>query len=730
MISNARRWSPWLALFAAACGSSPEAQTPVAPTAPTAAVAPCPTGAPSQALPWDEAATSAATTSVDSDEGMWLLNDFPSERVGKKYGFAPTQAWLDHVRLSSVRLTLGCSGSIVSPDGLVMTNHHCASECIQQLSTAKKDFQESGFYAKTAKDEVKCPGMEIDELVDIADVTDRVNGATKGLSDEAFNDAQKAELSKIEKACATSDDVRCDVVTLYHGGKFHLYKYKRFQDVRLVFAPEFAIAFFGGDPDNFMFPRYDLDVSFLRIYDHDKPATMPHYFEWSKTGVKPGDLTFVSGHPGSTSRLLTVAQLELQRDVVLPNILMRYSELRGALTEFQSRGKEQKRVSSELLFGIENSIKALKGEREALIDPAFFGQKVAEEKALRAGVEANTAEREAVGAWDAIAKAEKLYATIYDRYQFVERRAGFRGDLAHIAWGLVRAGDELQKPNEERLRELADSRLPGVKADLFSTAPIDDEFEAFQLGTSLTKLREVLGPDDPFVKKVLGKASPKELAASLVKGTKLKDVKVRKALFDGGKAAIDASKDPLIAFFRAIDPDARAIRKKYEDGVESVEKKNGELIAKAQFAVYGTSRYPDATFTLRLSYGSVKGWNEAGRDVSPITTLGGAFERATGKDPFALPKSWIDQKSKLNLATPFDFCSTNDIIGGNSGSPVVDKDARIVGLIFDGNIHSLGGDFGYEPATNRAVAVHSAALVEALDKVYGASRLLGELKMK
>lgn len=714
-------------LALAACGG--QEPPPLAPKGP------CPTdgahtadATPAATAP--STVTPAPASQADSDEGMWLLNAFPSDRVAKKYGFAPTQAWLDHVRLSSVRLALGCSGSIVSKDGLVMTNHHCASECIQQISSAKKDYQKDGFFAKTDKDEVKCPGMEIDELVDISDVTDRVGQATKGLSDKAFNDAQKAELSKIEKACATGDDVRCDVVTLYHGGQFHLYKYKRFQDVRLVFAPEFAIAFFGGDPDNFMFPRYDLDVSFLRIYDKDKPAQMPNYFQWSKTGVKPGDLTFVSGHPGSTSRLLTTAQLAFERDVALPDRLMRLSELRGQLTEFQNRGKEQKRVSSELLFGVENSLKALKGMREALVDPAFFAQKVAEEKALRDGVLAGHADDATRGAWDAIAKAEKTFETFYPRYQMLERRAGFRSDLAHIAWTLVRAADELPKPDAERLRELTDARLPGVKAELFSTAPIDDEFEIFTLASSLTKLREVLGPDDPVVKKVLGARSPKDVAEAVIKGTKLKDVKVRKKLFEGGKAALDASKDPLIELMRLVDPDARAVRKAYEDQVESVEKKNGELIAKAAFAVYGTTRYPDATFTLRLAYGSVKGWNEAGHDVNPITTIGGAFDRATGRDPFALPKSWIDAKSKLSLTTPFNFSSTNDIIGGNSGSPVVDKDGRIVGLIFDGNIHSLGGDYGYDPATNRAVAVHSAALVEALDKVYGASRLLEELDMK
>ena len=497
-----------------------------------------------------------------------------------------------------------------------------------------------------------------------------------------------------------------------------------------MFAPEFAIAFFGGDPDNFNFPRYDLDVSFLRIYEHDKPAKVEHYFAWSKQGAKAGDLTFVAGHPGGTSRLLTLSQLAFKRDVEFPTRLMRYAEMRGAITEYGARGKEQKRTSSETLFLIENSYKAIKGEREALVDPAFFGQKVAAEKALRDRVEKDPALADVKGAWDAIAKAQVSLERVFQRNLYLERGWGFHSDLFHIARLLVRAADELPKPNGERLREFGDSRLPGLKAELYSPAPIYDEFEAFTLGNSLTKLREALGADDEAARKVLGKDAPNDLAAALVKGTKLKDVKFRKQLFEGGKAAIDASTDPMIKLARLVDADARAVRHTFEDEVEAVEKKNAELVARAEFAVYGTSMYPDATFTLRLAYGSVKGWDEGGKPVNPITTFGGAFERATGKDPFALPKSWLDARARLDMSTPLDFSSTNDIIGGNSGSPVVDKEARVVGLIFDGNIHSLGGDFGYDPATNRAVSVESTALVAALDKIYGAQRLLSELQMK
>ena len=664
-----------------------------------------------------------------SDEGMWTLDNFPSDRVAKRYGFSPSKEWLEHVRLSSVRLAGGCSGSIVSPNGLVMTNHHCAHSCIEQLSTAKKDFVKSGFYAKTEADEIKCPEIEVNQLVEIKDVTAQVNLATKGLAGKEYNAAQKAEISRIEKACATGDSVRCDVVSLYHGGLYHLYKYQRYQDVRLVFAPEFAIAFFGGDPDNFNFPRYDLDVSFLRLYEGGKPAKAAHYFKWSPAGAKSGDLTFVSGHPGSTSRMLTVAELEYTRDVALPTRLLRLSEVRGVLTEFQNRGAEQKRVSNTLLFGIENGLKALKGRHQALLNPEVFGAKVAAEQALRARVESDPELKKTYGgAWEAIAQAERELKKIRKPYTFIEQAAGFWSDRFQFARTLVRAAAELPKANDARLSEYTDSRLPGIKQSLFSTAPLNDEFEARVLELTLTQLREELGADDPFVKKVLGQDSPHDLAARLVKETKLGDLKVRKALFDGGAAAVAASKDPMIELARLVDPDARAVRKRYEDEVEGVIKNNSELIAKAQFQAYGTSVYPDATFTLRLAYGQVKGWDEAGTPVAPITTIAGAFARHTGKDPFALPKSWLDAKAKLALDTPFNFAATNDIIGGNSGSPVIDKDAQVVGLIFDSNIHGLGGDYFYDDKLNRSVAVHSAALTEALDKVYGAGRIVSELK--
>jgi len=670
----------------------------------------------------------AASTSASADEGMWTFNGFPKALLEKQHGVKVTDAWLDHVRLSSVRLAQGCSGSFVSPGGLVMTNHHCARSCVQELSTAEKDLIALGFHARAAADELGCPELEVNQLVEITDVTARMKKATAGLDGQRFKDAQKAETGRIEGECQTSPALRCNVVTLYHGGRYDLYRYRRYQDVRLVFAPEEAIAFFGGDPDNFMFPRWDLDVSFLRVYEGGKPLQTRDFLAWNAAGPREGDVVFVSGHPGGTDRLLTVAELEYQRDIELPETIQRYSELRGALTEFQVRGAEQKRVSTDLLFGVENSLKARRGAREALVDRQFFAQKVAAEAAFKKKLAGDRMTGPAaLQAFAAIQQAEDLQRNVRFDVAYVSGASGFLTDYFRIARILVRGGDERPRPNEERLEEFQEANLPALTLALFSPAPINDEFEIFKLTWSLTKLREMLGPDHPFARKVLGQESPAELARRLVTGTGLRDVAVRKQLWEGGKAAVDASQDPMILLVRSIDPDARAVRKMYESEIESVRKKGSEAIALARFAVEGTSAYPDATFTLRLTFGVVKGWTEGKKVIPAFTTLAGAFERHTGRDPFALPRSWLDAKARLDLRTPFNFAATTDIIGGNSGSPVIDRDGRAVGLVFDGNIWSLGGDYGFDERLNRTVAVDAAGLTEALDKIYGATRLLEEL---
>jgi hypothetical protein len=686
------------------------------------------------------AALTLCLSSAFADEGMWTFNNFPAAKVGQAYGFAPDQAWLDHVRMASVRIAGGCSASLVSAQGLVMTNHHCARSCIENVSgLTHKDYNRDGFLAKTLAEEARCPGMEMNQLVAITDVTQRVQGATKAATPQTFNDVQKATLAAIEKECGTTDDVRCEVVSLYEGGRYDLYKYRRYQDVRLVFAPEDRIAFFGGDPDNFNFPRYDLDVSMVRIYGSDgKPLQNAEHLAWSDGKLKDGDLTFVSGNPGGTSRDLTMAQFDDERDDKLVRNIAYRSELRGYITQYQERGAEERRQSNDILFGTENGLKAFKGRHEALADKAFYDELAANEKAFRAKVMADPALAQAYGGvWDAIAelvRKDQMYRT-----EYMALEMGIRNSTLYtIARNLLRHGDELAKPNGERLREFGDSRLPQMKAATLANEPIYDELEISMLTWSLTRMRADLGADHPIVKRVFGKRSPAQIATDAVKHTRLKELQVdargnaiggyRKALYDGGKAAVDASHDPMIELARALDPDARAIRKKVETEVDGPLKRQQELLAKARFAVYGDSRYPDATFTLRLSYGTVKGWQEGDHAVPPFTTMAGAFERATGADPFQLPDSWIKDKPKLNLSTPMNLVTTNDIIGGNSGSPLVNRKGEVAGLIFDGNIHSLGGDYGYDPALNRAVAVDSAALLEAMDKVYGAGRLVKELK--
>jgi hypothetical protein len=674
----------------------------------------------------------SAAFASHADEGMWTYDNFPSQKVAKKYGFNPDKQWLTEARLSSVRLAGGCSGSFVSPEGLVMTNHHCAHSCIEQLSTKDRDFVAQGFYAPNLEAEVKCPEIELNQLTDISDVSARVHGATEGLKPgKEFNDKRKAAMAAIEKECAGGDEkLRCDVVELYHGGVYSLYKYKRFQDVRLVFAPEFRIAFFGGDPDNFNFPRYDLDVSFIRAWEDGKPAHTEHSFKWSYNGVKEGELSFVSGNPGGTDRELTMSELSYQRDVALPEAIADLAQYRGALTMFTQSSPEHARVGEAQLFGVENSLKALRGRFEALVTPALWNQKVEREKSLRAKVNGKSSLRKKYGeAWDDVTRAMAQFQPRHREYRYVEEGAGFGSPLYRAARDLVRGTAELQKPDEQRLREYTDSKLPQLKQRLFSKAPIYPDFETFKLTYGLTKLRETLGADNAFVKKVLGKKSPAELAGELVK-SKLYDPAMRQQLWQAGHDAVMASDDPMIQLAKLVDQDARNLRKWHDEEYEPLRQHGDELVAAAKFDLEGKSNYPDATFTLRLSYGAVKGYEDMGHHVAPVTNFAGAFDRATGRDPFKLPDSWIAAQAnkQVSMSTPFNFASTNDIIGGNSGSPVFDKDMHIIGLIFDGNIQSLGGEYGFDESVNRSVAVDSAALTEAFDHIYGAKRIVSELK--
>ena len=711
------------AVFAAACGGE-AANVPPEPPPATATAASTPSSTASASKKTEEAGLQLA----ESDEGMWTLDRFPTERVAKLHGWGPTKEWLERIRPRAVKLALGCSGSIVSSSGLVMTNHHCVSECVGQLSKKGRDYLAQGFYAKTEAEEAKCPDFEVDQLTSVTDITSRIESATKGVAESEFVAKQRAAMAAVEKECTTGEGVRCDVITLYNGGQYQLHKYRRFTDVRLVLAPERSAAFFGGDPDNFNFPRYDYDVSFVRLYDGNKPVKTDERFRFSAAGPKQGEPIFITGYPYTTQRLLTVSRLEFARDIELPEAIRQSSEVRAMLIEFGKKNAESKRIADMLLFDVENGIKVFTGQFQALSDKEFFGKKAKDEQALRNYVAAHPDLQKIVGdPWEAIARAQVEARNIFVAHRMLEWKTN-HSTLLQLARHLVRVAEESSKPNAERLREYSDAKLPALKEELFSTAPIYDELETRLIEQKFLWMRGALGPDDPAVQHALGKDAPEQLAAALVRGTKLKDVKVRKALFEGGKAAIEKSTDPLIQYIRRTDADARAVRKVYEEKVEGVVKKNGELVGRAHFAAYGQTTYPDATATLRVAFGEVKGWDERGKAVQPITNIGGMFERATGKEPFALPKRWLDAKGKLNASTPFNFSSTHDIIGGNSGSPVIDKEGDIVGIVFDGNIHSLGGGYGYDPKNNRSVSLHSAALLEGLDKVYGASRILAEMK--
>ncbi|HEX8798677.1 MAG TPA: S46 family peptidase [Terriglobales bacterium] len=676
-----------------------------------------------------------------ADEGMWLFNAFPGDKVKAKYGYAPSQEWLDHVRLSSARAPNG-SSSFVSPDGLIFTNHHIAQGCIHDLSTGGKDYMKAGFYAATRAEEPNCPGVQFVVLEGIEDVTDKVNAAAKpGMSSADAGKAQREAMSALEKDCSVNG-LRCDVVTLYSGALYHLYKYKEYNDIRLVMAPEFDIAFFGGDPDNFEYPRYDLDISFFRAYENDKPAKTPNYLKWSPIGIKEDDLVFVSGHPGRTNRLLTTDQLAFLRDYQYPMLMAALANRVVMLQNYGAESPEKAREAESDLFGAQNSAKAYDGYNAGLHDKSLMDKKAAEEKSLKAYVKADPERQQEFGdPWAEISKAVEVQKQIYKPLFYLQGGAdndanaasamgGFRGSLAVDARLLVRATEEKQKPNGERLRGYQDSALPSLEQRLFSTAPVYKSLQRAQLTQSLTEMQQVLGADDEAVKAALAGKSPAERAKGVIEGTQLQDVAVRKQLYEGGKAAVDASTDPLIVMMRNVDPYARAVRKRYDDEVDPLLRKNAGDIAKLRFAQGGLSVPPDATFTLRLSYGAIKGYELNGKHVPWYTTMGGTYDRAAAhgsKPPFELPASWIKAKSSLDLKTPFNTVSTPDIIGGNSGSPLVNKNAEVVGIIFDGNIQSLAWNFVYDDVVGRAISTDSRAILEALRKIYHADRLADEL---
>lgn len=672
---------------------------------------------------------SAAVTS-QGDEGMWLFNQPPREILKERYQFEPSDAWLEHLQKSSVRI--GASGSFVSEDGLLISNHHVGASSLQKLSTKEKNYLRDGFYAHTLSEEMKCLDLEINVLQSIEDVSARVNAAVPaGANAEAAFAARRKVIAEIEKESLDKTGLRSDVVTLWQGGTYHLYCYKRYTDVRIVFAPELQAAFFGGDPDNFEFPRYDFDICLLRAYENGKPAKTKNFLKFSSSGPRDGELVFVSGHPGGTSRLLTMSELDNLRDQGLPYRLAALKREEVLLANWSARAEENARRAREFLFGVQNSRKALDGRLSGLLDPELMGKKIKAETDFKAQLTGKPEYSEALTAYDKITDATKTLAAQSLRYSLLERGDAFVSESYSIARALLRAGEERPKPNGDRLREYSDANKASLELNLFSTKPIYSDMEILLLSDSLTFFATQFGGDDALVQKVLAGKSPHERAVELIAGTQVRDVAFRKKLYEGGTNAVDAAKDPMIELARLVDPDARALRKVADEQSEIKQEAHG-AIARAANALLGTggSRYPDATGTLRLSFGVVKGYEEDKQHVAPFTTLAGLYERSKemkNRPPFDLPASWEAARGKLNLKTPYNFVSTADIIGGNSGSPVVNRNGEFVGIIFDGNLQSLPWDYAFDDKQGRATSVDSASIIEGLDKVYHAKGLVKEL---
>lgn len=661
-----------------------------------------------------------------ADEGMWLYNEPPVKLLKARYGFDLKPEWLRHLQLSSVRFNNGGSGSFVSADGLVLTNHHVGADALQSLSTVDFDLIKKGFLAHSRAEELPTKDLELNVLYSIEDVTARVKGAVKPqMTGVEAESARRAVMAEIEKESLDATGLRSDVVTLFRGGAYHLYRYKKYTDIRLVFAPEIGIAFFGGDTDNFEYPRYCLDMTLFRVYENGKPVHPSEFLQGPKTALKEGDLTFVSGHPGHTERLNTVAHLEFLRDRRYPTALRFIRRLEILLRTFGERSPENRRRAQDQLFGIQNARKAYLGGLEGLQDPRLMEQKRAHERVVKEALASSRELQSRFGdPFQEIADALAAYSEIYlDDYLVGEGRA-FNTRLFDIAQTIFRYRSEVQRPNGERLREYRESNLDSLRQELLSTAPIYADLETAKLADSLSFLMEVRGADDPLVQKVLAHRSPAERAAQMVASTRLFDVSFRRQAMDG------AVSDPMIELAESVDEESRRLHAAYLNTVKGpLETAYGKL-ALLEYELDKTAGYPDATFTLRLAYGPVKRIALPGKEIGPFTTLGGLFEKGDEYEqaaPYTVPASWLRARSKLNLDTPFDFISTPDITGGNSGSPVVDRHGDLVGLIFDGNIQSLVLDFQYEDKLARAVSVDVRAIKEALTKVYGAGYLAEEM---
>ncbi len=670
----------------------------------------------------------AASAAAPADEGMWLFNKPPVRRIKEAHGFEITPAWLDHLQKASVRFNNGGSGSFVSAAGLILTNHHVGAGVIQKLRVQERDLMKDGFLAKTRDEELKCPDLELNILIDIEDVTARVTDAVKeGMSAEQAAAARRAAIAEIERSSFSETGLRSDVVTLYRGALFHLHRYKRYTDVRLVFSPEKQAGFFGGDPDNFEYPRHTLDFCFFRAYEDGKPAAIGHFLTWNPKGAAEGELVFVSGHPGRTNRSLTHAQLVSLRDVSLPFSYERAARTEAMLGSWASRNRDNRRLAELSIFSFQNARKVMQANLGALLDPAFMERKARNEDRLRKAFESG--HPEAAAAYDRIAAAEEESNAHRLRTEMLEEGRAFATALFPIARTLVRAADEEEKADGERLREYQAAGRVSLELQLFSDKPIFKHQEIVTLTDSLAFLCAKLGADDPLVRRIMDGKPPEKRATELVARTNLDDPEYRRELYLGGKDAVSASSDPMIVLARLVDEEARALRARQET-CDEIRNQAHQAIAAARFALEGDDSYPDATFTLRLSYGLVKGYLNHGEKLPAHTTLGGLYERSEAQEatpPFDLPERWIRGRDAIDTDTPLNFVCTADITGGNSGSPVVNRAGELVGVIFDSNLDGIVHSFGYFEGNGRALAVHTAGMLEALKIVYDAGEIVEEL---
>ncbi len=668
-----------------------------------------------------------AAPAARAEEGMWTFDNFPADRMRAEMDWAPDQPWLDRAMVGTARLP-GCSASNVSEAGLVLTNHHCVISCVTAVSTTETNYIEYGFMAPVREEERRCPNMLVDVLTSISDVTANIETATAGVAAEGFARARDGEIARLTGACASARE-RCEVVTLYQGGRYGLYRYHTYSDVRLAFAPEHGMASFGGDTDNFNFPRYCLDFALLRLYEDGRPAATPNHLDMRFTPLAEGEIVLVTGNPGRTSRLRTSAELAFERDVSLPWQVASLTDLHQELVVYSALGPDQSRIASGMLQDVENSVKGLSGRRQALADPAGFAHVAAREADLQMRVRRNrAATRDAGDAWAEIERAQTAYRSQFFRYQYLELRAGERSQLFAWARDLVRGAAEREKPDAERLARFAEARLPVMARALRANRPVTPDFEALHLAFWLTQTREHLPANDPAVGRIFGDETAATLAERL-SHSRLTDPAYRAQLWIGGAAAIAQSDDPMIVFVRNWDVDARAVRESYVTQVEAPVARAQERIARARFRAFGETDYPDATFSPRITYGRVIGWSEpGGRVVGPFTHTEGLYERASGGAPFVLSQRWIDAHARLDPRGIFNVATSTDVIGGNSGSPLLDREGDVVGAVFDSNVHALGGEYFYDGALNRSVTVSATIIRTALSDVYGMHALVAELE--